>query len=107
MSKLKVQTRTTYFIVTPQGRLKQVRPIWLVLVVMLLLASAVYGMTKVYDFNQNLLKEESYFVSQLNEINVVNKKLSSELSVCEGTKDKICNLLNFNKSDSQEEINDE
>ena len=107
MSKIKVQTRTTYFVVTPQGRLKQVRPIWLVLAIFLLLASAVYGMTKVYTFNQSLLTEESYYVSQLNEINVVNKKLSSELSVCEGTKEKICNLLNFNKSESQEQVNDE
>ncbi|MCE5270220.1 hypothetical protein LLH00_02950 [bacterium] len=96
MGKSRIKTRTAYFVVTPEGKLKKINPLLLGMLGVLLLALVLTVANRSYAMNRRLVSERVAISSELLKMNSERNKLSGALKVCEEKKKEICHLLYFN-----------
>ena len=95
MGKSRIKTRTAYFVVTPEGKLKKLNPMLLGAFLVILIVSAVAVANRCYAFNRQLMAERVEISSSLLKMNSERSKLGSALNVCEEKMTEISNLLGF------------
>ena len=100
MARSRIKTKTTYFIVTTNGKLVQMHPSLMVLFALVIVAMVTLFARQGFHYNQSLVDEKKQIQVKLEQLNNAQKQLSDELSFCEDNKEKICRLLYF-KTDSE------
>ncbi len=96
MGKSRIKTRTAYFVVTPEGKLKKVSPLLLGLLGVMLLALVLTIANRSYALNRQLVSERVSISSELLKMNSERNKLTGALQVCEDKRKEIGHLLYFN-----------
>ncbi len=95
MGKSRIKTRTSYFVVTPEGKLKKLNPLLLGTILVFLLISGVIVSDRCYVLNRQLIAERVEISSGLLKMNSERSKLGSALQICEEKMTKINDLLSF------------
>jgi len=99
MERLRLISKASYFVVTANGKLRQIHPTLIGFVVILVVAGVAFLAGQCFIYNQKLLKEKKRIEAELVQINNAHKKLVSDLDFCEKHKEKISHLLYFNNMD--------
>ena len=95
MGRSKVNTKTTYFIVTSNGKLRQLNLTLITIFAFVLVGAMALFVKESYTLNQRLTKEEQQYIKQLTILNDNKRQLDQDLMVCEQKKMEIGNLLYF------------
>lgn len=96
MGRSRIKTRTAYFFVTPEGKLKKLNPYLLGFAGLLLLAMVVLISNRCYAFNRQLASERVGIHAELMQLKTEQYRLNNALRFCEEKKTQISRLLHFN-----------
>ena len=105
MGKVRHKTRTTFIIITPAGKLRELRPLWVTVVGLGLIGMMVLLSGQFFSYNQRLIHEEKIYRTQLLKRNAELRQLEVALELVEQKKEQISGLLFFN-DDSEKAEND-
>jgi cytoskeletal protein RodZ len=96
MGKSRIKTKTSYFIVTPNGKLRRLNmSLVLALSLVILVALGLFSRQS-YILNQQLIAEEQHYLARLSVIDANKKQLEEDLMICEQKKEDISKQLYFN-----------
>ncbi len=96
MGKSRIKTRTTYFIVTQNGKLRQINMSLMVIIALVVIGAMAFIAKQSYTLNQRLIAEEQQYQMQLATLNNNKEQLEQHLKICEQKKEEIGRLLYFN-----------
>ena len=96
MSRTRIKTRTSYFLVTTSGKLRKLNPTLISIAAIVFIAAITFLASQCIIYNQRLISERNQIQQQLTKINQEQMQLESELNICLASKDKISQLLHFN-----------
>ncbi|MEA2062728.1 MAG: hypothetical protein U9P14_03430 [Gemmatimonadota bacterium] len=95
MGRSRIKTGTTYFVATPNGKLRQLNPFLLILTGLVLIVLFAFLAKQSYAFNQRLGTEKQMYRNELASLDESKKQLKEDLEICERKKEDISNLLYF------------
>lgn len=96
MGKSKIKTKTTYFLVTPNGKLRQLNMSLIIALSLVLFVALGLFARQSYILNQQLIGEKQQYLARLAVIEANKKQLKEDLLICEQKKENIGNQLYFN-----------
>lgn len=96
MGKSRYKTRTSYFLVTTNGKLLKISPVLVGLAAVLCLALLTFFGSRCYVYNRQLVDERQQIQTGLVQMNKDLKQMQEDLTFCVQNKDKISQLLYFN-----------
>lgn len=96
MGKARIKTRTSYFIVTPGGKLRQVNLSLVIIIALILFGAMGFFIKESFTLNQRLVAEEQKYLTELASLNNNKMLLEQNLKICEQKKGEIGSLLYFN-----------
>jgi len=95
MGKSRIKSRTSYFIVTPNGKLRKFNPYLIVITALFLIGITGFLAKQSYTLNQRLIAERQQYSSRLATLNTNKTQLEQDLKICELKKEEIGKLLYF------------
>lgn len=96
MGKSRIKTKTTYFIVTQNGKLRRINMSLMVIIALVVIGAMGFFAKQSYTLNQRLIAEEQQYQVQLATLNNNKEQLDQHLKICELKKEEIVGLLYFN-----------
>ncbi len=96
MGKSSYRAKTSYFLVTTNGNLRKISPMFVGLVAALLLSAIVFLAGKCVVYNKQLLAEREQIQIELAQMDFRHSQIADNLAICEDNKQKIASLLHFN-----------
>lgn len=96
MSRSRIKTRTSYFLVTTSGKLRKLNTSLVVFIATVCIAASTFIASQCVIYNQRLIREKNQIQEQLARINQEQRELESDLKICVANKEKISQLLHFN-----------
>jgi len=96
MSRARIKTKTSYFLMTTSGKLHKLNPTLVSFVAVLIIAAITFLASQCIIYNQRLISEKNRIQEHLARINQEQRQLESELNICVASREKISQLLNFN-----------
>ena len=99
MGKSRLRTKTSYFLVSTNGRLFKISPVLVGLAAVLCLVLISFIGSRYYTYNKQLIDERRQIQTGLVKMNKDLQQMQEDLTLCVQNKDKISQMLYFN-SDS-------
>jgi len=96
MSRARIKTKTSYFLVTTSGKLHKLNPTLVSFAAIVIIAAITFIASQCVIYNQQLISEKNQIQEQLAQINQEQRQLENELNICVASKEEISQLLHFN-----------
>ncbi|OGG04429.1 MAG: hypothetical protein A3F83_04470 [Candidatus Glassbacteria bacterium RIFCSPLOWO2_12_FULL_58_11] len=96
MGKSRIRTKTSYFLVTTNGRLFKISPVLVGLAAVLCFVFLSFVGSRCYVYNKQLIDERHQIQTGLVKMNNDLQQMQEDLTFCVQNKEKISQMLYFN-----------